>query len=257
MSKSVAGKVDPQIKKNQLEFKKLDGEIVESWSGAKLALTRTAKLLARMHETKLWTFSPKKFARFEDYVCYRVGDMAHGKIFDLLNIHTLTEGENPISAESVEKMGIKKATQVARLEPQHRTPEIIKSALTDSVDVVKRKVQEVINLNVPEEDRKEFLEEFTRNLMPATIALIEEIEMDGIYMKGIADGDPRVTLRAKLWHAIVVNFKQNYLEELNEGAQLRVKKESANTLRGSSKPMADDSVDEVIPEAPAEMHATV
>jgi len=125
----------------EAEAQQLDLDIRRELECVTKSLTSLAAMLARMRDERLWQFLPG-FRRFEDYVRHVLGDVARGKIFELLAIHELTEGRNSIPAEVVERMGFKKAAELARLEPQDRTPDLVKAALVDTVPRIRQKVQE-------------------------------------------------------------------------------------------------------------------
>jgi hypothetical protein len=119
-------------------------------------------------------------------------------------------------------MGIKRAAQLARLKPEQRSPRIITAALSESITEVRREVQRIINIDLPEIERQEPTFLISRYLLADTIALIEAIEQDGVCMEGIRDGDRSVTLRGKLWHAVWLFFRAAHEDELAEGARYRL-----------------------------------
>lgn len=208
--------------------KYLHEEIQREYSVVQRSLTKLASLLGKMRQYHLWQYiedpmHKRGFTRFEAYIESVLGPaMGRTKVYDLLAISELTEGPNPISPESIERMGRIKAAEISRLEAAQRTPEMVKSAIEDPVPVFRRRVQEKINQTLPEEERREPLILFSRNLLPETVALIEEVEEDGQFMEGIRDGDTSVSLRNKLHHAVWTFFAAAHAEEIAEGRKYRL-----------------------------------
>ena len=186
------------------------------------------------------------FKTWEDYATFLLGPISHGKIHEMVKAHMLTEGENPIAKKDVDKMGVKNAAEVARLEPKERTPDIVEAAKTQSTAVVKQKVQEKINLSLPEEERKEATIFFGRNLTPRVVELVERIETLSCYMEGIRDGNKSVPLRDKVWLAVWLNFEANFQPELKEAARV-MKAEEAKRHAASAQ------TDQEIPDPATEM----
>ena len=59
------------------------------------------------------------------------------------------------------------------ISPEQRTPDVIQSAVEDTVPMVKQKVQEKLNMARPPEERKEALILLARNLPPQLIQMID------------------------------------------------------------------------------------
>jgi len=75
-----------------------------------------------------------------------------------------------------------------------------------------------------------------RSLPVQVIELIEEIEEDGVWLEGVRDGDNSLPLRAKLWCAVWMNFRANYLEELEEAHRYRIaEQESVSPDHGATR----------------------
>src|SRR3989442_433962 len=94
------------------------------------SMTKLAGMLAKMRREHLWQYVCG-FQRFDNYVESVLGSMSRRTIYNLLAIGELTEGANPIAPETVEKMGHVKALELARLDPEQRTPDIVRSAVED------------------------------------------------------------------------------------------------------------------------------
>ena len=217
--------------------KQLDREIRREVGSLDRSMTKLAGMLAKMRAEHLWQYL-RGFHKFEDYAQHVLGKMARSKVFNLVAIHGLTEGPNPIPAEMVERIGHKKAVELARLSPEERTPDMVKSAMEDALPVVRRRVQEKLNESLPPEQRKEPVMLFARNYPPEVIEAFEELEADGVYMEGIRDGDASLTLRAKFMFAMVCFFREAHEAELEEAREYRSAMQSKN-----SKEVAEELVD--------------
>jgi len=237
-SKAAGGEIVPAADKKLVALAmQLDLEVRHNVSQIETSIVAIGKALEKLKDKKhrLWRFVTDKqhktgFQTWEDYATSRLGAISHGRIHELVAAASLTEGENPIPAKTVNAMGVKKAAEVYRLEPQDRTPDIVNAAADRNVPVaaIKEKVQEKINMKLPEEERKESTQFFARNLTARTVALIEEIELDGVWMEGIRDQNTQATLRDKLWHAVWVTFRENYQQELKDAMEYRKAYEAKN-----------------------------
>jgi hypothetical protein len=178
-------------------------------------------LLAKMRD--LWRYLPnKKFRTFEQYVTGALGEpMSRSRVYELVTAHMLTEGENPIPAQEVEQMGIKRATEVARLRPEQRTPEIREMAKTEPVMAVRNKVQAVLNQELPPDEQKPMLKLLAINLPEETVQRFETLMEVMVYMEGIRDGDNTQTMRAKAFNAMLWSTEQYLAPELAQADKLR------------------------------------
>jgi hypothetical protein len=177
-------------------------------------------LLARMRD--LWRYLPgKKFRSFEEYATAALGEsMSHGRAYALISAHMLTEGPYAIPAKEVQLMGIKRAVEVARLSPQQRTPEIVQAAVTEPVMAVRNKVQAMLNQELPKDEQKPMLKLLAINLPEEHVTQFEQLMEVGVWMEGIRDGDNTQTMRAKVFHAMLVSFEEYYAPELCEALKL-------------------------------------
>jgi len=237
------GEVRPPAKDKQAltaTAKQLDTDIRRECALVQRSITKLAEMLAQMRERELWKYlrdplHKGAYKRFEEYAQAALGPLSRTRVYSLLAIRELSQGPNPIPPETIERMGRVKANELARLSPEQRTPDVIQSAVEDTVPMVKQKVQEKLNMARPPEERKEALILLARNLPPQLIQMIEEIEADGVFMEGVCDGDMSVTLRAKLWHAVWTNFRANYEEELTEGRKRRLAMAAAKSAQAGPR----------------------
>jgi hypothetical protein len=247
--KALKGEVLPPVNKAELakletRANALDQKLRKRWSEGVTAFLDSAKMLKQMHDEQLhrYVFKPnsrKHFEAFDEYVDDVTHGMARGKVFELLGIGKLLEGPHALPEEEVAKMPQKSAYELSRLEPQHRTPEIIKAAQEEPVEKVKQRVQEKINMHLPPEDRKEILVLFAINLPPEVRDAIEELLEEMIWMEGIRDGDKSVSLRAKAFMALVANFRANFAVELAEAVHYRETHENAEQTIARRKAQAN------------------
>ena len=243
---------------------KLDVKIRQEWQESERSMVRLAGLLSKMREKALWSYlidirtrckhcdklksasvqqargnqctcvepefatGNKPYRRFSEYVSAITGSgMAHTKLYDMLAIYGLTQGEDALDPKDVEEMGPKNAAEVARLEPGDRTPDVIEAAKKESTRKVKKIVQEKLNEKLDPEERKDPTFMFARNLDEPTIELIEQIEKDGIWIEAVRNGDKSVSQLVKLWNYVWAKFVLDYQEELEEGRRYREAQDAA------------------------------
>jgi hypothetical protein len=233
------------------QAQQLDQQIRAAVKAMHRSLTELGALLAIMKDSELWKYLPGRYGGWEDYARTIIGSRARSTLYEVLAAHSLTKGVHAISPRVVNQMGIKRAAQIARLKPMQRTPAVIEIAVNSSLPKVKAVVQEVLNLDLPEEDRREATVLFSRNLPAATANLMEEIELDGQYMEGIRDGDSSVSLRGKLWHYVCVNFRESHKAELAEGRKYR---EAMEARKENAAPVEEEDDDR--PPEPEDFVAT-
>lgn len=218
-----------------------DQKLVVAVKSMKDSIVDVGRELAFMQDDslKLWKYirNPETdgshrgaFASWRDYAKYRLGNMGKSAMYELIAAHSLTKGPQAIPAADVQKLGVKKAAQIARLPASKRTKEVVEHAKKSKLSKVKKSVQAKIDEDKPASERKVRLFPLTRNLQAETIEMIEEIEKGGCYMEGIRDGDRTMSLRSKLWHAVWVNFRANFSVELAEGEAYREKLIEAGKL---------------------------
>jgi hypothetical protein len=228
--------------------KQLDAEIRHECALVQHSVTKLGSLLSKMRQLHLWKYVSDKnrkagFRRFEDYVNSVLGStMAHSKIYDLLAIHELTCGPNPIAPETIERIGRVKAVELARLAPEERTPDMLKCCLEETLPVVRRKVQAKLNMNLPADEQREATVLFAINLPESTRDELEELLEIGIWMEGIRDGDQTQSMRQKFFAVMVVATQQYYAIELADALQY---KKARDCQQATAKSIEED---EYVPE---------
>lgn len=151
-----------------------------------------------------------------------LGVLSRSTVYEIVAAHSLTQGSNGLPAETINRLGVKRAYQLSRLEPNQRTPELVQEALKAPVARVRGMVQHKINETAPPEEQREPLILFARNYPASVIARFEELEERAVWLEGIMDGDRTLPLRAKVMVAMCANFEANYAEELLEADKRRV-----------------------------------
>jgi hypothetical protein len=157
-----------------------------------------------------------RFRQWTEVLEAVLGRMARKRAYDVLGCFELTQGDNPIPASEVRRMGISRAAQVARLEPTDRTSDIRKAAVTKSVLEVRNQVQQKLNAKLLPTEQKPMLKLLAINLPEQYVQEFEEDMEVGIYMGGIRDGDTTQTMRHKVFHAMLIAFREYWAEELAE-----------------------------------------
>jgi hypothetical protein len=153
--------------------------------------------------------------------------MARKRAYDVLGCFELTQGDNPIPASEVRRMGISRAAQVARLEPTDRTPEIRKAAVTRSVLEVRNQVQQKLNAKLPPTEHKPILSLLAINLPEDYVTEFEElIELLG-HTDGARDGDSTQSIRAKPFKLMLIGANEYWAQEI--AAVMRQMKAEAAT----------------------------
>jgi hypothetical protein len=215
----------------QHEARELDEEIRGIIRQTKHSFVRLGQAIATMRDKRLWwhlldSRGNRKYDTLQGYVISVMGPMARGKYFQIVAAHTLTEGENAIAPKVVEQMGIVKAAQIARLSPKDRDPEIIQSALKDTVPIVKLKVQAKLNASLPPDEHLEPTATFVISLPLSTLQALEELIEVGIWMEGIRDSDRTQSMRQKFLGAMIVATREYYSVELAEALDYKLAREA-------------------------------
>jgi len=201
------------------QAKQLDRQIRAVIEATHRSLTELGAMLFRMRELRLWQHLPGEYTRFEDYVRDVVGPMSRSTLHETVTAYSLIHGSNPIPAAMVNDMGIKKAAELARLEPAERTPELIQAALEERLPIVRKKVQDRINEKLPPDERKEVKVAFVRHFAPSVIQQYDDFMRVAIWMEGIRDTDRTLTLEEKVLLALIADFRANFSEELEDAEQ--------------------------------------
>ena len=206
-----------------------DAKLVYAVNSLKSSLSTLAEEGAVMRDEskRLWRFvkDPNTdgmqkgcFATWRDYARSRLGDISSNKLYEIAAVHSLTRGANPVPAADIDQLGVKKAAQLARLPEKDRTKARIKKAKSQTVREVTKEVDKVLDKQKPPSERKEKLVSFSVSLSQSTIDLIEKLEHDGVWLKLVRDGDKSLSLKAKLWHAVIWYFYDSHREALAEAA---------------------------------------
>jgi len=211
------------------------------------------KLASDLRKDSLWKHvtdgnGRPRFRQWTEVLEAVLGRMARKRAYDVLGCFELTQGDNPIPASEVRRMGISRAAEVARLEPTDRTPEIRTAAVTKSVLEVRNQVQEKLNAKLPKDKQKAMLKLLAINLPEAYVREFEEDMEVGIFMEGIRDGDNTQTMRHKVFHAMLIAFREYYVQEL--AAALKLMKAQAG-VNGS--PAAEAAEEQDFPDVENEM----
>lgn len=198
------------------QAKQLDREIRAKAKILREDWTELGALLARMKERHLWQHLPgKQYKSFEEYATAAMGQtISRSRGYELVTAYMLTTGENPIPAEEVKRYGVKRAAEVARLEPEQRTPEIREIATTQPVMVVRNRVQAVLNAELPADEQRPMLKLLAINLPEEYVCEFEELMEVGVWMEGIRDGDNTQTMRAKVFQTMLFSFREYMAQEL-------------------------------------------
>jgi hypothetical protein len=209
------------------QAKQLDREIRAKAKILREGWTELGALLARMKERHLWQYLPgKKYKSFEEYATAALGKaISRSRGCELVAAYMLTEGENPIPAQEVRQMGIKRAVEVARLRPEQRSPEIREMTTTEPVLVVRNRVQAVLNRELPEDEKKPMLKLLSLNLPEDLVDEFEELMEVMSHTDGARDGDRAITIRAKAFKLILIGAEQHWAQELAE-ALVRMRAEA-------------------------------
>jgi hypothetical protein len=227
-----------------LEPKKIDAKtrtramtehakIIADVGNAKTAFVQLAARLAKMNETGLWRGVTDENHKegYIDFDAYRqavLGNMGKTKFYELIAVHQLSQGDHPLQQSTIKNMGVKRAYEVSRLQPNQRNAEILTLAQTAPLAKVKQEVQAILNEYLPKDKQKEPSQSFVRMLTPEIIARYEELEARAVWMEGICDHDPTLTSKQKFFLAMVTYFEVNHVEELKEADERKEQHESMN-----------------------------
>jgi hypothetical protein len=228
----------------------LDREIKAAVDGVRRSLTDLGRLLARMKESRLWEHVPGQFRGWEDYMRSVLGSRAHSSLYEAVAAFSLTEGSNPIPLEEVNRMGIKKSAQVARLKPEQRTPEIIQAAVSEPLLSVRNRIQATLNETLPPTEQKPILKLLAINLPEQYVDDFEDLMEIMHYMEGIRDGDRTLTMRSKAFHAMLVATHHYWGPELAQAMILKRRKEALDKSQAATAQgdLPDEDQDDVFPD---------
>jgi hypothetical protein len=248
---------------------KLHTEILASvrtaMASTKKPLVKIASLLTKMKESELWqrVKDPTHAQGFSDFQSYKqavIASFGQSRFYEILSTHELTQGKSPVSDSDIEKMGLKKAAEVAKLNPEQRTKEIVELATKAPLAKVKQRVREVLNKHLPQDLKKEYTVSFVRSMTPSIVARYEALEANGVWLEGICDHDPTMTAKQKLLLAVIVNFEATHGEQLLQAEQKRLAAEeaarSAKTTESAPKKKATSGKSKTIESEPVTQKAS-
>jgi len=206
----------------QQEANKLFAEAKKKARVLEESFLEVAKITYGLKKDSLWKYvtdanGKHRFRQWTEVLDAVLGRMSRKRAYDLLACFELTQGPDPIADSEIRKMGISRAAQVGRLEPEQRTPAIRQMAKTRPVMEVRNEVQKILNRDLPKHEQKPMLKLVAMNL-PADIAeeLEELIEVMG-YTDGARDGDTSLAIRAKAVQLIIIGAEEYWAQELSEG----------------------------------------
>ena len=263
-NKKALVKTTPKDAKLALSAKALDGQIREAAKEAMNAFGNLCKLLGKMRTDGLWLHlvdgkGHPLWDRFEDYAQSILGPMARGKFYEMLAASSLTQGPNALPEAVVNEMGPKKAYQISRLEPEHRTVDspIVQTARNrnSTVAEVTRKVQTQLNETLPADEQVLPTQMWARNLPLHLIQEYEELEAVAFFIPAIRDGDRTLSLGAKVFQLAVIGLREYHAGALAEAAELKTAYEAANDQKaqlaqaqGPEDEEDDDDQEHAVPE---------
>jgi hypothetical protein len=199
----------------------LDRQIKAALKVAERSLTDLGRLLARMRESRLWEHLPGHYRGWEEYARSVMGHKSHSSLYEIVAADSLTEGANGVPPEVVNRMGVKRAAQFARLKPEQRTAEIISAATTQTVAAFKQVVQKKLNEDLPPDERKPMLVLFAINLPAEMVDEYEETLEVMMYVDDVRDGDNTQSMRMKAMGVILFGARQYFAPELAEALKLK------------------------------------
>jgi hypothetical protein len=176
------------------------------------------RLLKRLQHRDLWRHitenGVQRFRQWSELAECVFPSISRRKCYELINAFSLTHCENSIAPDTVRKMGVKRASEVARLPASLRTPEIIALATTKPVMLVRNRVQQILNQHLPKDEQKPMLKLLAINLPEEYVTEFEElIELLG-HTDGARDGDSTQTIRYKAFKLMLIGAAEYWAQEI-------------------------------------------
>jgi hypothetical protein len=199
---------------------------------AEKGLSELARHVAELRDNDLWKHitngnGKPRFRRWTEVAKCLYGGKSDRNYYELADCQSLALGKNPIPPREVQQYGIKRAVEVARLKPEQRTPEIREMAKTEPVMVVRNKVQQILNQDLPKDEQKPMLKLLAINLPEQYVQEFEElIELLG-HTEGARDGDSTQAIRAKAFNLMLIGAAEYWAQEI--AAVMREMKAEAAT----------------------------
>jgi hypothetical protein len=206
-------------------------------------LIELGRLMARMRESELWKYLPIRYHGWEDYFNDVMGPRSRSTIHEIAAAYSLSQGSDPITPEDVNRMGVKRAAQLARLHPEDRTPATIRAATTETVMAVRNRVQAVLNQKLPKDEQGPMLRLLSINLPEDLVDEFEDLMETMSHTDGARDGDRAVTIRAKAFKLILIGAEQHWAQELAE-ALVRMRAEAGVDDSPAAAAQADSPEEE-------------
>jgi hypothetical protein len=191
---------------------------------AEKGLSELARRVAELRDNDLWKHITDRnglarFSRWTEVAKCLYGGKSDRSYYELIDCHSLTQGDAAIPAKEVQQYGIKRAVEIARLRPEQRTPEIRHMAKTEPVMAVRNKVQAILNTDLPKDEQKPMLKLLAINLPEDYVTEFEElIELLG-HTDGARDGDSTQAIRAKAFNLMLIGAAEYWAQEI--GAVMR------------------------------------
>lgn len=209
-------------KKQRSDYaKEHDAKLVAAVEGLSKSVIDVGRELMAMRDEVIepWKFiknpvTDLPFENWRSYAKFKLGKMSQASMYEHVCCYQLTVGDNPISQKDVEELGLKKTLVIAKLPASKRSKAIIEKAKSSRLLEVRNLVADKLG-----EPRIERMHTVIFNVPEPIFQLWEEFSEDAIWIEGIRDSDDSVSLRAKLFHALIVNFRENHQQELIEAKQ--------------------------------------
>jgi hypothetical protein len=213
------------------QFRALWGKLRTAVRHCRKASIPFGKLCKEMQAKQVHRYIPKPGSRksyisFEEYVfTITEGEVSRGSMYAAISLYDLTTGPNALEGDDLADMPQANACQLARLERQHLTPEIVKAAKTTSKREFPAKVQEILNEHLPPEEQRTVRINFFRKLHPRVVSKLEETIERYTLLPVVRDGDKILTLQEKAIFTICLAAEQFAGEDLRV-AEKRASEES-------------------------------
>ena len=192
---------------------------------AEKGFSELARRVAELRDNDLWKHitnrsGTPRFHRWTEVAKCLFGGKSDRKYYELIDCHSLTQGDAAIPAEEVQQYGIKRAVEVARLKPEQRTTEIREMAKTERVMVVRNRVQQILNQDLPKDEQKPMLKLLAINLPEEMVAEFEELMEVLGYTDGARDGDTTQAIRVKAFNLLLIAGREYWSMELAQAMKL-------------------------------------
>lgn len=197
----------------------LDAELRKQWSQMRRLARVVGGLLKTIKAEKLYKFvqrpgSRKGYVAFEEYASAVTGGVANSTVWYFMNIHSLTEGPNPVPAEDIDEMPDHNAYRLSKLKPEQRTRDLIERAKVTPIKKFDAEIQEIRNQSLPPEERKPVLVDVKEKWPPELLEMFEETVADFSLLDAVRDGDMAMSIRHKAIAAILISARTHAQDEI-------------------------------------------